>query len=326
MGPVLSDRYRVAVVGAGAIGARHVQAMARVTRRVDLDIVDPLPQARAGAASLLESAGGLRDGRLRMFDRLDRLDEAPDLAIVATNARQRPDAIRMLVSLKTPAMVLEKVLFTRLSDHDEFDRVLTDAGIRSWVNCPRGAYPRTARLRELIDREPFEYRVEGQGWGLGCNLIHHLHEFCSLSREDDLQLDASSLLPAIAPSRRPGYIEFFGRIGGRTAQGNAFEATCTYGPAGPRSVCVLLADRRLTLSAEQTLTIETRSGTRIEPYPIVRQSELTAAYVQAILGGGSPALPDYLSSSRLHRSMLGALVQHLRRIRHDPAIDECPVT
>ena len=322
----MGGRHRVAVVGAGAIGGRHTQAMARVAGPIDIDIVDPMPAARQRAASLLSEASGRQDGSVRAFERLEDLREAPDVAIVATNSRERPDAIRKLVALGARSLILEKVLFTRLRDHDEIDGLLAKAGVRAWVNCPRSAYPRAARLKELIGGAPFHYRVEGQGWGLGCNLIHHLHEFSSLSQQDELMLDASALELSAPQSRRSGYVEFFGRVAAETPGGTRFTAICTDGAPSVRTVTIDLGDRRLTLSPRQTLTIEHAHGAETEAYPITPQSELTAAYVTAIFNGGSPPLPDYPTASGLHRIMLGAFLQHLRRVRSDPTIDECPVT
>ncbi|MEA2978775.1 MAG: hypothetical protein QOF09_598 [Alphaproteobacteria bacterium] len=322
----MGGRHRVAVVGAGAIGGRHAQAMARVGRPIDIDIVDPLPAARQRAVTLLSEASGRRDGSVQAFERLEDLGEVPDLAIVATNSRERPDAIRKLVAHGARALILEKVLFTRLRDHDEIDGLLAKAGVRAWVNCPRNAYPRAARLKQLVGGEPFHYRVEGQGWGLGCNLIHHLHEFSSLSQQDELTLDTSALEMSVPPSRRSGYVEFFGRVAAEMPGGTRLTAICTDGAPGLRTVTIDLGDRRLTLSPKQTLTIENAHGAETEAYPITPQSELTASYAIAIFNGGSPLLPDYPTASGLHRIMLDAFLQHLRRVHSDPTIDECPVT
>jgi hypothetical protein len=316
----------VAVVGAGAIGARHIQAMARLTSSIDLAIVDPILEARRRAAQLLAEAGGLRSGTIREYERVDQLPKVPDLAIVATNSRERPHAVRSLINIGARSLILEKVLFTRLADHDEIDAAFSRTGVRAWVNCPRSAYPRAKRLQELIDDQPFDYLVEGNGWGLGCNLIHYLEEFSCLSHRREIELDSAALEPIVPPASRPGYVEFLGRVSGQALGGGTFAAVCGDKPSRLRWVTIDLGKRRLTLSPEQTLTIEENGRRTLEPYPISPQSELTASYVDAILSGENPKLPQYATSSRLHRTMLGAFLQHLRRVRNDETIDECPVT
>jgi hypothetical protein len=324
----MTARQRVTLIGAGAIGGRHAQAMARVTSPIDLDIVDPLPQARRRAMSLLAEAGGLRNGSVREFARLDEVDAEPDLGIVATHSRERPAAIREAVALGARSLILEKVLFTRLSDYDAFDDLLADAGIRTWVNCVNNTFPRSDCLKEFVGDLPFHYRVEGRGWGLGCNLIHYLDEFSNLSGRKQIKLNAAALEPVLAQSKRSGYVEFFGCISGETSVQSRFTAICQDGSEADRAWTITIdtGDRNLTVSSRQTLTIKDKSGARTEPYPMPLLSETSASHVEAILAGKAPRLPDYNSASQVHRSMVAALLEHIRRVRGDDTIDECPVT
>ena len=322
----MKDRSRIAVIGAGAIGSRHIQAMARVAAPIDLDIVDPLPQARQRAGALVAGEGGLSSGTIREFSRIDELDTAPDLAIVATASRERPQAVQAVVARGAGCLILEKVLFTRLADYDAIDRLLAGAGVRAWVNCPLRAYPRAARLAELIGRAPFSYRVEGQGWGLACNLVHHLDEFAGLAGRGDISLDTAELDGAIAAAKRDGYIEFNGRISAQAGEQNSFVAICNAGPATGRHVQIETGDKSVTVSREQELIIVNGGGARAEPYPMPSQSQMTNRHVEAILAGQHPGLPEYVSASQLHRSMLAAFLGHLRRSMGDDSIDECPIT
>lgn len=317
---------RVLLVGAGTIGGRHAQAMARVTTSINFEIVDPVGEARERAIGLLNSAGGLPKGSVTEYASLANVATGPDLAIVATNSRERPAAIKALLALNAKAMILEKVLFTRLSDHDEVDRLLKQSNTPAWVNCPRVAYPRVGRLRELIGGKRFHYRVEGMDWGLACNLVHHLEEFSNLSGEADVRLSGTGLDGRISPSKRPGYVEFFGKISGKTAKQSQFTAISHQGSAGPRTVVIDQGDLRITLSPDQTLIVEDAGGTRTEPYPMTPQSQMTAAYIDAILNGDDPHIPGYAGASQLHRIMLSVFLNHIRRVRGDDSIDECPVT
>jgi hypothetical protein len=316
---------RILIVGAGAIGARHLQGLARLARPLHVDVVDPSAGARDLTAARLAEAGGLKGGEVRYHADLSAL-AAPDVAIVATNARERAHVVADLARLGTPRFLLEKVLFTRFADYDAVAKVLAQHGAQAWVNCVRRAYPRASDLIEMVGGKPFSYSVRGEGWGLGCNVIHHLDEVAMLSGRADIRLSPEALLPQTIPSKRAGYVEFLGTMTG-TLGDNTFLATCGAGAPGDRVVTITCADHELHISQlAQTLTIANGKGSRTESFPIPLQSEATAYHVEAMLDGRAPALVDYETAATLHRAMLATLLAHLRAHANDPHLDEVPIT
>jgi predicted dehydrogenase len=317
---------RIAIVGAGAIGARHLQGLARLDRPLEVDIVDPSEVVRTRALDLLAKAGGLKAGNVRCHARVATLP-SPDVAVVATNARERSGVIAELLEIGTRRFVLEKVLFTRLSDYDWVERLLIESRAIAYVNCPRRAYPGAKLLMQMINGRPFSYHVEGQGWGLACNVIHHLDELAMLSGSADIQLAGDALLPGTVPAKREGYIEFVGTLTGSIGEQCTLSATCKMGAPTDRIVTIACDGVELCISQlEQTLSISDGVSRQREPYPIPLQSELTALHVEAILDGREPTLPDYATAARLHRSMLRTFLDHLRRTSGDASINECPIT
>jgi predicted dehydrogenase len=318
---------RVAVVGAGALGSRHLQALARVDHPMAVDVVDPLPAALEIAAARLREAGGLRSGTLRWLREMDSREPAIDIAIVATNSQERLTAVRSLAAGGCRAMILEKVLFPRLSDYDEAERLLRDASIAAWVNVPRRSYPRAAALKAQLAEASLNYCVEGIGWGLACNVIHHLDELEYLTGSPLASLDTSGLRPGSVASKRAGYIEFLGTLRGRTDRGDTFEATCTAGDPGERLVRIASASRTFAISqVRQELSVRNGSIVRSEPYPIPLQSVATAEHVTALLAGRSPGLPSFSAAAAAHRTMISAFLDHLRRTGPLADPDECPIT
>jgi predicted dehydrogenase len=227
----------ILIVGAGAIGARHLQGLARVTQPLKVDVVDPSQSARVLAARLLAKVGGLKAGQTRYHADLSELP-VPDLAIVATNARERRSVIADLLRLGARHLLLEKVLFTRMADYDVVEQMLAQHRAHAWVNCVRRAYPRAHVLAELIGGRPFHYRVDGEGWGLGCNLIHHLDELAMLSGRADIRLCHRALARQTVPAKRAGYVEFFGTITGSFGGDDILVATCGLGTPGDRVVTI----------------------------------------------------------------------------------------
>lgn len=316
---------KVAIVGTGALGARHLQALARLGGPMRVDLVDPVPAARERAVVLLAEAGGVK-GEVRQYSRIGELASLPDLAIVATNARDRLAAVQQLCSLGCPALILEKVLFTRREEYALAEDAIRKAGARAWVNCVRRAAPRFHRLQELIAGRPISYRVEGFNWGLACNVIHHLDEWLFLSGVQAATL-TGSFEPKMILARRQGYFEVSGNVSGEAGP-HAFGAVglVKQGLPGDRTVAIRCEDAEFLVGqTSQDLVI--RSGGYViacEPYPVAMQSEATAWHVAAILAGGEPSLPRYEESAKLHLALLDVLMPHFQSL--NPSLTECPIT
>lgn len=316
---------RVALVGAGGIGARHVQGLMRLGGRIATDVVDPAETARLRAGELAAEINGTVAAGISYHVDLSTL-LVPDLAIVATNARERGGVVTKLVQAGARQFILEKVLFTRLAEYDHIDALFARYDVTAWVNCVRRAYPPAGSLAERIAGRPFDYRVEGQGWGLGCNVVHHLDEFAMLNGEADITLDGAGLLPGTISAKRPGYIEFLGTLTGTAANGSTFSATCEPGDPGDRVVTIACDGTEMRVSqVNQTLSITDAHGTRNEPFPIPFQSQATAVHVDTILNGRAPALTDYAGAAKLHRQMLAVFLDHMRR-GGKSGVEECPIT
>jgi len=319
---------KIAIVGTGALGARHLQALGRLEGPIWVDLIDPVPSARDKAMALLAEVDGIR-GDVRQYSRIDEVALPPDIAIVATNARERATAVQQLCSLGCRALILEKVLFTRHEDYALAGDAIRKAGAKVWVNCVRRTAPRFHRLQELITDRPVSYRVEGYDWGLACNVIHHLDEWMFLSRAQDVALtgrfDSEMIL-----ARRQGYFEVSGTLSG-TAGVHTFEAVNRRGqenmrPPGDRTITIRCEDVQVEIGQAAQELVVWCGGQVVtrEHYPVAMQSEATAWHIATILTGGEPSLPRYEESAKLHLALLDTLMPHFQSL--DPSLTECPVT
>ncbi len=317
----------LAIIGVGALGSRHLQALSRLQAEIQVVLVDPFPAAREQGLQRLAEAGGVR-GEVRQAQSLDELDGAPDVAIVATNSRERLPVLQALCRMGCKSVILEKVLFTRPEEYEQAALAIRESGADVWVNCVRRTAPRFHRLLELVSGRPSAYRVEGHDWGLACNVVHHLDEWSILSGLSDAAL-SPDLTPGATPSKRAGYFEVSGTLNG-VSGASVFSATSLQGvgPSAPgdRTVTITCEDMTLTMGqSAQELTIS-RGGRLLarETYPQAMQSEATAWHVTTILAGGEPAIPRFASAAGLHLALLEALTPHFQSIQ--PGLTECPIT
>lgn len=315
---------QVAVIGAGALGRRHLESLVHAPIEMALHVVDPSPASRDAAAKHVATLAEPRNSDVSFLDSAASLPHRVDIAVLSTNARERLATLQAALARGVRELILEKVLFCRLDEYDKADKLLADSKARAWVNCARRANPRACELRERLNGK-LRYVVEGAGWGLGCNAVHHLDELSYLSESPILRVDVEGLDAGSIPAKRAGYREFTGTLRAETERGDSFEAICHPGDAGDRVVTIDDGDQHFSL-LRQDMVVE-RGGIRhSEAYPVALQSEATARHVADIVAGRAPALPAWDEAAHTHRVMIAGFLDHLRKTSVMPDRDECPIT
>ncbi|WP_054637519.1 Gfo/Idh/MocA family oxidoreductase [Thalassobacillus sp. C254] len=134
---------RIAVIGMGQIGRRHLQALTRIDRPIHIQVVDPSPSALQQARKAYHDMKPPRyPQHVEYFSRLDSLSPHLHLAIIATTAEVRKATVEQLLRLKNVhRLILEKVVFQYPDDFVNINKVLQEKNVKTWVNCPLRIYP-----------------------------------------------------------------------------------------------------------------------------------------------------------------------------------------
>lgn len=314
----------VYLIGAGALGIRHLEGLLKAGTPLAITVVDRSEDALLRARAAAEHTG---------IHSVEFAMEPPvgvvDLAIIATTSRHRAEAIRTLLSRSNvAALLLEKILFTREAEYAEIGALLEKKSIPAWVNCPLRLMPLRRDMRTRINKEPFSLHFQGGvRHGLMTNIIHYADYACYLAGNSDFSVDTSLLAPRVMESKRSGYKEMSGTI------------LLTF-PNGTRTICTSLLHergRRTILSAPQVRAVfeEPRGVATIsrpetgwrwgeEPAPIVFQSAMTAPVAEEILAKEQCDLPRYKESAAVHLNILRPVGAFLTA--HGIESDEFPFT
>lgn len=323
----------VAIVGAGQIGSRHLQALAASSALAGdgarLVLVDPSEESLRRAAARYAEVGGRLS--LDLSTSLDALAGVVDVAVVATGADVRRRVTEQLLArCAVKHVIFEKVLFQAPADYPAVAEALARAGTTAWVNCPRRQWPTYRELRaELPPLRRVGFHVSGAGWGLACNAVHFLDLFAFLTGEDGLTISAASLHPGTVPSKRPGFVEVNGTLTGTAADGSHLSLTHHAAGSAPLVIAIDAEDLRLVVREGDgvVLTARASDGWRWHEAPFVvrYQSQLTQLVVDDLVTRGTCDLTPFAVSSRLHLALLDALVAHLSPPGADP-VASCPIT
>lgn len=314
----------VAIIGAGQLGSRHLQAMALCEIPCEIIVVDPNAESLETAGLRWDEMQNSRH-KVHYYQTLPEDIKHIDLLITACNADHRASVIRnVLKQADVTAMVLEKVLFQKPADYIEIKNLLSQKQVAAWVNCPRRIWPIYQMMKdEVNDGEFVHMAVSGSSWGMGCNAIHMIDLASWLAGERNYKITHHNLDAELIPSKRQGYNEITGSFDGLFPNGATFSIS-SYAQSGiPYTLQV--QTKNFTAIVHEDLDYywlykdgEWSRENLIIPY----QSQLTGVLVQNLFENDTCPLTPFEDSVALHLPMLDMFLSH-------PQIageDKCPIT
>lgn len=322
----------IAVIGAGLLGSRHLQALALIDRAASIQVVDPFPASLEKAGKLFsEVSGNGNVTKVRYFKNISLIDNDLDVVVVATNADVRREVVNDLLSQKKVRyLILEKILFQKMEDYAFINSLMDQKGVKAWVNCPRRMWPFYREVRDKMrGAQRVDYNVTGSNYGLGCNSIHFLDCMAYLTGQSGFSLYTDQLDNRTVPARRPEFFEFTGTIYGSTKGGCRVSITSYSGGNAPVLVHIASDSFRCIVDEGKgrawISTSDDGWNWVEESFIVPYQSRLTHLAVQQILDTGDCELTAYKESWEIHLPLIEALTSHLQK-QTSEEIKICPIT
>jgi hypothetical protein len=324
--------FSLAIIGAGQLGSRHLQALARLSLPCVIDVVDPSPQSLEIARQRFdEMPPNAAISRVRYHSTIDALPRTLDYVIVATTADVRLRVIQSLLQHASIAsMLLEKVLFQRADEYAVARQLLETHRVRTWVNCVNRVFPIYAEIREFFATESLRYfQVRGGDWGLGCNSIHYLDILGMLTNALPELISTSDLDRVLVPSKRKNYQEFTGVLRGKYAGGIEFEIA-SFAASSDRLQLMFRSENRTCLFDERSgsaafFKAEDNGVWECKKFKMPFLSETGTTVATQILSHGTCALPTFEQSTAYHLPLIKALGTHAAAC-NGTSSDVCPIT
>jgi predicted dehydrogenase len=323
--------YRIIVSGAGQLGSRHLQGLAKAALPCEITVIDPSASSLSSAKERFEEASGPGSRKeIRYFTSLHEsgLEEA-DLAIIATNADVRPAVVEELLSkIKIKCLLLEKVVFQSVTAFDQVLKTIREKKVIAWVNCPRRVWPVYASLRsELNDIENLRMEVKGSDWGMACSSIHFIDLFAFLTGDPQIEVSGYDFDRKMKESKRAGFLEVTGEIELRNSKGTCIMSSVEE-EGIPLQVIIETSEKKTVIAEQKGECLiynkksDSSESTKIQiPY----QSTLTGDVAAAILTEGICGLSTLEESYLLHKAVLPVLCAHFSELT-GREITNCPIT
>ncbi|MBT3881084.1 MAG: Gfo/Idh/MocA family oxidoreductase [Candidatus Scalindua sp.] len=324
--------YKIALIGAGQIGSRHLQALAKIEIPISVEVVSRTLQSLVKAKERFEKTQGSGFVKsIKYLQTIKSLSSSIDIAIIATNADVRRKVIEELIQYKkTRFLLLEKVVFQSIHDFHEIIELLKINQVKAWVNCPRRMYTFYLEVKKhLGNGEPIVCDIRGGNWGMGCNSIHFIDLISYVSREIDFSITRSDLDPKILTSKREGFLEFAGSLHGVTRNGSKFSlisdkesnVPCVINITGDTSRYIIFESEGKAIQAHKSKNWKDEEVQFSVPY----QSQLTHIAVSKILVTEQSDLTPLELSFEFHKPLLETFTQHLEHIVKQ-RYGSCPIT
>ncbi len=322
----------IAIIGAGQIGSRHLQAMAKLEGTAKVQLVDPFEESLRIARERFFQVYQRDSEKIELICNrfIDNLSEPVDLAIVATCSNIRAKVIKELTRKKeVKNFILEKVLFQTVAEYSEIDDLLKNKNIPTWVNCYMRSRDFYKELRNEINLdEKVEMRVEGSLWGMGCNSIHFIDYLSYLTGCNDFNFNDSRLNGKIIDSKRPGFVEFSGELAGKNSQGHSLILICHDKGSDPVKIninngsknheIVDCIDHVIYRVFDGDKKTEKKVG-------IPFQSQITNKLIHQISNYDECDLTTYHDSMNLHLPLIRTLIEHMQNLS-GKSEEVCPIT
>ena len=322
----------IAIIGAGQIGSRHLQALAKIQLPVSLDVVDCNPNALPTAQKrYLQIPSNKNIQSIRFLCSIDELSRNIDLCIISTNANVRFEVFKELTTEKEISyIILEKIVFQSQQQFTEAKDIMLQKKISCWVNFPRRMYRIYNQLKDYFDEnDKIKCTVTGGSWGLACNGIHFIDILAFFAHDTIYKLDNSKLDPNIWKSKRAGFVEVTGKLTGDFSKGSSIELDCANLSQEPK--IITLNTSRIKLIIDEGLgigkiaTSKNRWKEDVISFKIPLQSELTHLAANEILNTGTCNLTCYDDGMQLHLPFLEVIKQHIETTGKGK-YDYCPIT
>ncbi len=206
--------YKIAVIGAGQLGSRHLQGLKLSKLKSDIWVVDNNSNSLQIAQQRYEEGEVNSNQTIYYLQLIEQLPTELDLVVIATSSKPRLTILKsLLAKVKVTNIILEKFLFTGLTDYDEAEQLLQINHVNVWVNCPRRLFDFYVEIDSMIDKQkPLVMEYTDSNWGLCCNSIHMIDIFMMLSGEKTYTACFDGIIPQVKDSKRNGYIEFNGTV------------------------------------------------------------------------------------------------------------------
>lgn len=307
---------KIAIIGSGQIGSRHLQALGAVKTPLNIAVFDNSDDSLNTARKRYESMSASSAGHVLNYTKVFPQKTNFDIAIIATTSGPRADLTKdLLKKNKVKYLILEKILFQNKNDYGRIEKLLKSKKVKTWVNCPMRMMHFYADLKQKFNNKKVAYVLYGNQSGMATDLIHHVDFVSFLTGSTDLEIDTRLLDKKLKNSKRKGYLEITGSLSIFFKNGSQVIVRCDNKGQSPKIIEIFDEEKRYIIFERQNKALVSRSPdwkTGEVKFDLPYQSQLTTRLVEDLLSKRKCDLPTYKESAKLHLQTFEPIRKHFR--------------
>lgn len=310
----MSIDHHIALVGAGNIGFRHLEGILKITDlKLKIWIFETNSDVTEGVKNKLKELSLGSNIEIKINDK--NIPENIQLGIIATNSNTRGNAIKSLLDVTLPeVLILEKVLFQDPKEYSFFEDLFQKLGIKVYVNHPRRAQPTYQFIKSNFDlKENIQIVVESNNWGMACNGLHFIDMVCFITNSQVTSIDTNELDDKVFESKRKGFWEVSGLLNINFENNINLKliSNLNYDGFSPIKVKINTSNSEINISESENTTINLQSNTEVfsKTFPMHYQSTIATFLVREILVEKKCSLSEYSFASQTHLKFINSLIE-----------------
>lgn len=330
----MMKKHKILIIGCGALGSRHLQAVASLAEVSQVHVVDCSPKAAETGKLRLEELSDLNKAiKFSWFNELNQDSANGDLCIIATQADVRCDIVKQVANkLGYKKFLIEKIVSQSVEDYQDLMTFCKVNGLLVWVNCKNRTYAIHEYIKSCLNvDEPLLFSVVGGNHGLANIGVHVVDLFVFFDESKQLKSFGAQIDPIVHSSKRgPQVCDLSGSICGYSDKGSKFMISFAGDNRSPDHTTIHTPSSRFIIDHFQKFAYESHLSSDWQWRNIAidenwNVSHMSKAFVADILTKDNCQLPTLSQCFLSHQFILRELLPHFNRLLKKED-NYCPVT
>ncbi len=305
-------KTKIAIIGLGNIGRRHLQAVSRLAN-LDRILGCDVNQSSLDNTITFCRENNLPDIELDLTTNLEKVLKAltkETIVIVATTAFRRGEILKKILYCRPRAILVEKPLCQGIKEYQEVMRLSQKNRVPVYVNFSRHMYVFYQEIYQLVhklQKKSFNAFFSG---GIACNGIHLLELATWLLGSKTYKI-VYSRKDEIYETKRKGFYDFSGELILKFDDGNlcflkASKEKC------PFSIGILCPEKEFKIfeDSKKIIHLNGSSEIKMDDIDIPYVSQLTDKVIDRLVNRKIPELPDIRQSFMAHKILFDYMKLH----------------